>query len=80
MLVGAGALAVTLGGRPEDGVITAISTTVVMVVAAVSPDHAWQQPVLRLADTVVGVVVGLVAAYITQTALTGRRQEAFARP
>ena len=27
-----------------------------MVVAAISPQHAWQQPILRLADTVVGAV------------------------
>jgi hypothetical protein len=34
-----------------------------MVVAAVSPQHAWQQPILRLADTVVGVAVGVVVAW-----------------
>jgi hypothetical protein len=32
-------------------------------VAAVSPQHAWEQPILRLADTVVGVAVGAVAAW-----------------
>jgi hypothetical protein len=31
--------------------------------AAVSPQHAWQQPILRLADTVVGVAVGAMAAW-----------------
>jgi uncharacterized membrane protein YccC len=34
-----------------------------MVVAAVTPQHAWQQPILRLVDTVVGVAVGVVAAW-----------------
>jgi hypothetical protein len=36
---------------------------VIMVVAAVSPQHAWQQPILRLADTVVRVAVGALAAW-----------------
>jgi hypothetical protein len=56
VLVGASALVVMLLGRPGDAVTAGITTAVIMVVAAVSPQHAWQQPILRLADTVVGVV------------------------
>jgi uncharacterized membrane protein YccC len=63
LLVGASALAVMLLGRPGDAVTAGITTAVIMVVAAVSPQHAWQQPILRLADTIVGVVVGVVAAW-----------------
>jgi signal transduction histidine kinase len=63
MLVGASALAVMLLGRPGDAVTAGITTAVVMVVAAVSPQHAWQQPILRLADTIVGVAVGALAAW-----------------
>jgi hypothetical protein len=63
MLVGASALAVMLLGRPGDAVTAGITTAVIMVVAAVSPQHAWQQPILRLADTVVGVAVGALAAW-----------------
>jgi hypothetical protein len=63
VLVGASALTVMLLGRLCDAVTAGITTTVVMVVAAVSPQHAWQQPILRLADTVVGVAVGVVAAW-----------------
>jgi uncharacterized membrane protein YccC len=63
LLVGASALAVTLLGRPGDAVTAGITTAVIMVVAAVSPQHAWEQPILRLADTVVGVVVGALAAW-----------------
>src|SRR5271170_3645418 len=63
MLVGASALAVMLLGRPGDAVTAGITTAVIMVVAAVSPQHAWQQPILRMADTVVGVAVGVVAAW-----------------
>jgi hypothetical protein len=63
VLVGASALVVTLLGRPGDTVTAAITTAVIMVVSAISPQHAWQQPILRLADTVVGVAVGAIAAW-----------------
>ena len=63
VLVGASALVVMLLGRPGDAVTAGITTAVIMVVAAVSPQHAWQQPILRLADTVVGVAVGALAAW-----------------
>ena len=63
LLVGASALAAMLVGRPGDAVTAGITTTVILVVAAVSPQHAWQQPILRLADTIVGVAVGVVAAW-----------------
>jgi uncharacterized membrane protein YccC len=65
VLIGASALIVTLIGRPEDAVTAAITTTVVMVVAAVTPQHAWQQPILRFADTVIGVAVGIAAVWIS---------------
>ena len=64
VLVGASALAVMLLGRPGDAVTAGITTAVIMVVAAVSPQHAWQQPILRLADTIVGVAVGALAAWV----------------
>jgi uncharacterized membrane protein YgaE (UPF0421/DUF939 family) len=64
VLVGASALAATLIGRPGDAITAAITTTVVLLVAAVSPQHAWQQPILRLADTVIGVAVGVAAAWL----------------
>jgi uncharacterized membrane protein YccC len=63
VLVGLSALVVMLLGRPGDAVTAGITTAVIMVVAAVSPQDAWQQPILRLADTVVGVAVGAIAAW-----------------
>ena len=63
-LAGASALAVTMLGRPGDAATAAITTTVVMVVAAISPQHAWQQPILRFADTVIGVAVGVTTAWV----------------
>jgi uncharacterized membrane protein YccC len=50
-----------LPGLPA--VTAGITTAVIMVVAAVSPQHAWQQPILRLADTAIGVAVGAIAAW-----------------
>jgi uncharacterized membrane protein YccC len=64
VLIGVSALVVTLAGRPQDAVTAAITTAVVLVVAAVSPHHAWQQPILRFVDTVIGVGVGIGAAWI----------------
>ena len=51
---------VTLIGRPGDAVTAAITTAVVMVVAAVNPRNAWQQPILRFADTIIGVAAAWI--------------------
>ena len=66
LLVGVSALTATLIGRPGDAITAAITTTVVLVVAEVSPRGAWEQPILRLADTVIGVAVGLASAWLDQ--------------
>jgi hypothetical protein len=50
-LIGASALIATLIGRPGDAITAAITTTVVMVVAAVSPQRAWQQLAQGRADS-----------------------------
>jgi uncharacterized membrane protein YccC len=52
-----------IGRRPGDAITAGITTAIVMVVAAASPHDAWQQPILRLADTVIGVAVGVAAAW-----------------
>jgi uncharacterized membrane protein YgaE (UPF0421/DUF939 family) len=64
LLVGLSVLVMAVIGRPEDEITAAITTAVVMVVAGLSPHEAWRQPVLRLADTAIGVAVGLVAAWL----------------
>ncbi len=64
VLIGASALAAALIGRPGDAIAAAIATAVVMVSAAITPQHAWQAPIVRLADTVVGVAVGILAAWV----------------
>jgi len=64
LLVGASALAVILLGRPADAVSAGISSAVVMIASKLSPQHAWQQPIARFADTVAGVIVGVAAAWL----------------
>lgn len=86
LLIGVGATVVTLLGRPDDTVTTGITTAVVMVVAALSPRDAWEQPILRVFDTGVGVAVGLVAQRMGLRAgqlshrHTGRPTETRAQP
>jgi uncharacterized membrane protein YgaE (UPF0421/DUF939 family) len=62
-LIGLGTLAMALLGRRDDIVTVGITTVVVMVVAAMSPADAWQQPLLRLADTMVGITVGVACKW-----------------
>ena len=50
--------------RRDDIVTTGITTTVVMIVATMSPQDAWHQPLLRLADTVVGIAIGVACMWI----------------
>jgi uncharacterized membrane protein YgaE (UPF0421/DUF939 family) len=70
VLIGIGAIVLNLLGRPEDIITTGITTAVVMVVAGISPKHAWIEPILRLVDTVVGIGVGIVAARISMIITT----------
>ena len=53
---------ISLGRRDEIG-LTAITTAVVMIVAAGDSQNAWQQPLLRLVDTVVGIAIGVVCKW-----------------
>jgi uncharacterized membrane protein YgaE (UPF0421/DUF939 family) len=73
-LVGIGTVVMSLFGRPDDIITTGITTTVVMVVAAMSPNDAWHQPILRMIDTIIGVVVGLVGAWISLMAVNWVRR------
>src|SRR6266481_6680935 len=63
-LIGIGTVAMALLGRRDDIVTTGITTAVVMVVAAMSPADAFQQPLLRLADTLVGIAVGVACKWV----------------
>lgn len=72
-LIASGAIIMTVAGRREHMVTVGITTAVVMVVAALDPKSAWPQPILRFADTVVGVAVGVTAAWIGATLVRLRR-------
>jgi uncharacterized membrane protein YccC len=52
-----------LGRRDEIG-LTGVTTAVVMLVAAVDTQAAWQQPLLRLMDTMIGIAVGISCKWI----------------
>ena len=75
MLVALGTIVVTLVGRPGDSVTTGITIAVVMVVAEIEPRNAWEQPILRLADTVIGVIVGVVAAWLVRRSTPPRSHQ-----
>jgi uncharacterized membrane protein YgaE (UPF0421/DUF939 family) len=64
LLIGASVVIASAIRRPQDALTAAITTTVIMVVAEVSPQDAWVQPILRFGDTVVGVAVGLLTVWI----------------
>jgi uncharacterized membrane protein YccC len=62
-LIGVGTVAMALLGRRDDVVPPGITTAIVMVVAAMAPEAAWHQPLLRLVDTVVGIAVGIACRW-----------------
>jgi uncharacterized membrane protein YccC len=66
LLIGLSALLPTLAGRPGDAATAAITTAVLLGLAPLNPHQAWEQPILRLADTIVGVVVGVAAAWLSR--------------
>lgn len=69
LLIGVSALIPMLIGRPGDAAAAGITTAVLLALAGVNPQRAWEQPVLRLADTIVGVVVGVAAAWLSRRVL-----------
>jgi uncharacterized membrane protein YccC len=58
-LIGLGIFLLMAIGRDEDIAITGITTAVVMVSAPLNPHAPWQQPIMRLVDTAIGIAVGL---------------------
>jgi uncharacterized membrane protein YgaE (UPF0421/DUF939 family) len=64
ILIGFGTFVLMAVGRDEDVVTAGITVVVVMVVAGISPHHAWEQPILRLVDTAIGIAVGITASIV----------------
>lgn len=67
ILIAIGAVILIIMDRPRDLITASITTAVVMVVAGISPQHAWRQPILRLFDTLIGIAVGITAAWIARS-------------
>jgi uncharacterized membrane protein YccC len=68
VVIGLGTIVMVLLGRQEDIVTTGITTTVVLVAAALSSQPAWHQPILRLVDTLVGIAVGVLFKWLASYA------------
>jgi uncharacterized membrane protein YgaE (UPF0421/DUF939 family) len=68
VVIGLGTIVMILLGRQEDIVTTGITTTVVLVAAALSTQQAWHQPILRLVDTLVGIAVGVLCKWLASYA------------
>ncbi|HEY2438094.1 MAG TPA: FUSC family protein [Solirubrobacteraceae bacterium] len=64
VLIGIGTLILTLIRRSADIVTAGITTAVVLVVAGLARHDAWQEPILRAADTAIGIAVGLAASLV----------------
>jgi hypothetical protein len=79
VLIGISALILLLIGRPGEVVTAGITIAVVLVVAALSPHDAWEQPILRLVDTAIGVVIGFAAAWAAKT-VDGRNRPLASSP
>jgi uncharacterized membrane protein YccC len=62
-LIAIGVLLMILIGRRDETGLTAITIAVIMIIAASNPQDAWQQPLLRLVDTVVGIAVGVACKW-----------------
>jgi uncharacterized membrane protein YgaE (UPF0421/DUF939 family) len=63
IVIAIGTLLMTLMDRRDEIGLLAITTAVVLIVAAENPQTAWQQPFLRLADTVAGIIVGIACKW-----------------
>src|SRR5262249_27561532 len=64
VVIGLGTVIIALLGRRGGYVATGITSVVVLVVAGMEPVNAWQQPILRLVDTVIGIAVGVACKWI----------------
>ena len=63
VLIGLGTFLLMAMGRDDDIGIAGITTAVVMVSAATNPHMAWEEPILRLVDTAIGIAIGLGASF-----------------
>ena len=74
VLVGLGAVILKVFGHEQEIVTAGITTAVIMVIAAASP-NPWEEPILRLADTLLGIAVGVAAVWLVRTLRRSRGTE-----
>ena len=75
ILLALGTLVMLQLDRREDIITTAVTTIVVMAISLQRPGDAWQQPLFRLFDTVVGVAIGIAGKWIASFAFYKARGE-----
>jgi hypothetical protein len=75
-LIGLGTFILMAVGRDDDVVTAGITTAVVLVVAGISPHDAWEQPILRLVDTAIGITVGIAASMLATRIVTSLERPA----
>ena len=63
VLIALGAFILAMAGRPQDTMPASLATMVVLVITAIDPHHAAQQPFMRLMDTAIGVLIGVAAVW-----------------
>jgi uncharacterized membrane protein YccC len=64
VVIGLGTFGLIAIGRDDEVITTGITSAVVLIVAAVTPHHVWQQAVLRIFDMAIGIAVGVCASWI----------------
>ncbi len=72
VIIGLGTVILKLFGHEQEIVTAGITTAVIMVIAAPSP-NPWEEPILRLADTILGVAVGLAAVWLVRGPIKSAR-------
>ena len=75
MLLAVGTLLMMIMNRTEDVVTTGVTTIVIMVVALKTTTNAWEQPLFRLVDTVVGIAMGVAGQWMASFAYYKARGE-----
>ena len=63
ILISIGTLLMMAAGRRDEINSVALTTAVILIIAAEHPQSAWQQPLLRLVETVAGVAVGIACKW-----------------
>ena len=65
VIIGLGTVILKVFGHDKEIVTAGITTAVILVIAAPNP-NPWEEPILRLADTLVGIAVGVAAVWLVR--------------